>query len=161
MPKCSTPFSRNMQNPSNICSLVNPYLASPGLSIMSVPRAKVPPGLKRQLKVLGRYPSVLSRNSMWEISSRLMVAPSSAASRNSSAGVSLEENIISSPLTPTALLSISSVQEEQSQPQPCSFSIPIKKGLGDAFTAKNSLYPLFQENASCSARAFSRIPLSS
>ena len=65
---------------------------------------------------------------------------------------------MSSPFTPMALLSISSVREEQSQPQPYSLKMSIKNGLGVAFTAKNSLYPLFQENASFKAFALALIP---
>ena len=67
-----------------------------------------------------------------------MVAPSLAARANSSAGVSLEENMISSPAKPQRSDIISSVREEQSVPQPSSFRIFKIWGLGVAFTAKNS-----------------------
>ena len=73
------------------------------------------------------------------MSSRLMVAPSLAASTNSSAGVSLEENMMSSPWNPHRSDIISSHREEQSTPQPSSFRIFRIWGLGVAFTAKNSL----------------------
>ena len=46
---------------------------------------------------------------------------------------------MSSPGTSMAWESISSVMEEQSQPQPYSLKMSIKNGLGVAFTAKNSL----------------------
>ena len=98
---------------------------------------------------------------MCVMSSRLMVAPSLAASTKSSAGVSLEENMISPPGMPTRSQSISSVSEEQSMPQPSSRSICMMAGLGVALTAKNSLYPLFQAKASFTRRAFSRMPRSS
>ena len=45
--------------------------------------------------------------------------------------------------------------------QPYSCRILIRNGLGVAFTAKNSLNPLFHANASFNACAFSRIPFSS
>ena len=102
-----------------------------------------------------------SRNGICVMSSRLMVAPILSAMTNSSAGVSLEENIISLPLKPQASLIISSVREEQSVPQPSSFRICRIFGVGVALTAKYSRNPLFQENASYSLRAFSRIPFSS
>ena len=121
-----------------------PYLASPGLSItwkpsLLSPSWKVPPGLKRQEIFLGMYPMVSFRKSMWVMSSRLMVAPSWAARANSSAGVSLEENMISPPWKPQRSDIISSHREEQSTPQPSSFKIFKIWGLGVAFTAKNSL----------------------
>ncbi len=46
-----------------------------------------------------------------------------------------------------AWLSINSVMEEQSVPQPYSRRISIRKGLGVAFTAKNSRYPGAEEGA--------------
>ena len=94
-------------------------------------------------------------------SSRLMVAPSFSARTNSSAGVSLEENMISLPEKPHFSLIISSVREEQSVPQPSSRRIFRMEGLGVAFTAKYSLKPGFQEKAFCTSRAFSRMPFSS
>ena len=75
--------------------------------------------------------------------------------------IPLEENIISAPLHPIALESISSVMEEQSHPHPYSFKILIRNGFGVAFTAKYSRKPLFHANASLTAFAFSRIPFSS
>ena len=69
--------------------------------------------------------------------------------------------MISLPAKPAAFASMSSVKDEQSQPQPSSRRIFKRKGLGVAFTAKYSLKPLFQEKASYSRLAFSRIPFSS
>ena len=89
------------------------------------------------------------------------MAPSLSASRNSSGGVSLEENMIPSPLYPMASAIISSVSEEQSTPQPSSFKMLMINGFGVAFTAKYSRKPGFQENASCNFFAFLRIPFSS
>ena len=63
-------------------------------------------------------------------------------------GVTLEENMIFSPTMPQASESISSVYDEQSQPQPTDASSLTINGLGVALTAKYSLKPLFQENAS-------------
>ena len=100
-------------------------------------------------------------NSACVMSSRLMIPPISSAYLNSFSGVSLEENMISPFLQPTALAIISSVSEEQSQPQPYSCRILIRYGFGVAFTAKNSLNPLFHAKASFRAFAFSRIPFSS
>ena len=68
---------------------------------------------------------------------------------------------MSSPTAPIVFAIISSVFDEQSQPQPYSCKILIKNGFGVAFTAKYSLYPLFQENAFFNASAFLRIPFSS
>ena len=65
---------------------------------------------------------------------------------------------MSSPVAPIALESISSVMEEQSQPQPYSLKIWIRNGFGVALTAKYSLYPLFHAKASFKAFAFSRMP---
>ena len=123
--------------------------------------SKIPPGLKRQLIVSGSLPKIPSTKSMWVMSSRLMIAPNLFAYANSSAGVSFEENIMLSPVIPMASLSISSVLEEQSQPQPYSLKISIRYGLGVAFTAKYSRKPGFHANASFTACAFSRIPFSS
>ena len=86
-------------------------------------------------------------------SSRLMVAPSLAASWNSSAGVSLEENMISPPVNPQRSESISSVREEQSTPQPSSRRSFKMAGVGVALTAKYSRKPGFQAKAACSFRA--------
>ena len=101
------------------------------------------------------------RKSTWVRSSRLMVAPSLAAISNSSAGVSLAENMISLPEKPQRSAIISSVREEQSTPQPSSFSSFRIWGLGVAFTAKCSRKPAFQLKALCRRRAFSRMPFSS
>ena len=109
MPNSFAPFAFRILNASKICSVVIPYLASPGLSMMSLLILKIPPGLYRQLMVSGMRPMAFSRNSMWVMSSRLMMAPSRSASWKSSAGVSLEENMIPSPEMPTASESISSV----------------------------------------------------
>ena len=59
---------------------------------------------------------VFSRKSICVKSSRLMIAPNLSAYANSSAGVSLEENIMCFPSNPQDLESISSVYEEQSHP---------------------------------------------
>ena len=67
-----------------------------------------------------------------------MMAPRRSASRNSSDGVSLEENMIFSPVMPQRSDIISSVREEQSQPQPSSCSSFKMAGVGVAFTAKYS-----------------------
>ena len=45
MPKCFTPYAFNFRNASFICSLVMPYLASLGVSMMALFRVKSPPGL--------------------------------------------------------------------------------------------------------------------
>ncbi len=98
---------------------------------------------------------------MWVMSSKLMVAPSLDASTNSSAGVLLEENMISPPENPHFCASSSSVREEQSTPQPSWRRIFRMVGLGLAFTAKYCLNPGFHEKARSRARAFARIPFSS
>ena len=102
------------------------------------PRVKVPPGLYRQEIRFGMDPMVSFRKSMWVMSSRLMVAPSWEARANSSAGVSLDENMISSPRKPQRSDIISSVREEQSTPHPSSRRIFRIWGFGVALTAKNS-----------------------
>ena len=79
----------------------------------------------------------------------------------SSTGVWLEENMMSLPVKPQTSLSISSVREEQSTPQPSSFRIWRMMGLGSALTAKYSRKPLFQLKALLMRRAFSRMPFSS
>lgn len=75
-------------------------VASPGLSIILFEILNSPPGLYRQLIVSGILPIVCSRKSMCVISSKLIIAPSLSANKYSSAGVSLEENMISSPTEP-------------------------------------------------------------
>ena len=80
---------------------------------------------------------------------------------NSSAGVSLEENMISLPSNPQRSDIISSVKDEQSVPHPSSLKIFKIVGFGVAFTAKYSLNPLFHENALYNPLAVSRIPFSS
>ena len=95
------------------------------------------------------------------MSSRLMIAPSSRALTNSSAGVSFEVNMMSSPLLPTASASTSSAMDEQSLPNPSSRRIAIRYGLGAALTAKYSWKPLFQANAAFSSRAWARMAASS
>ena len=104
---------------------------------------------------------VFSRKSICVKSSRLMIAPNLSAYANSSAGVSLEENIMCFPSNPQDLESISSVYEEQSHPISYSCKILRMYGFGVAFTAKYSRNPGFQENASFTAFALSRIPFSS
>ena len=146
---------------SKICSVVIPYLESPGLSMMPLLNVNTPPGLYLQLIVSGSLPRICSTKSICVMSSRLIIAPSFAARAYSSSGVSLEENIISSPLAPIASQSISSVSEEQSQPQPYSRKMSTKNGFGVALIAKYSRNPGFQENASFTLFAFSRIPFSS
>ena len=86
-----------------------------------------------------------------------MIAPSSQARRNSSAGVSFDVNITLSPTLPTRWASSSSAIDEQSEPKSNSRSNFIMYGLGVALTAKYSLKPLFQENAFFRRFAFSRI----
>ena len=95
------------------------------------------------------------------MSSKLIVAPNCFAKINSSAGVSLEENMISLPSNPQRSDIISSVKDEQSVPHPSSFKIFKIVGFGVAFTAKYSLNPLFHENAFFKRSAFARIPFSS
>ena len=95
------------------------------------------------------------------MSSKLMMAPSLCARRNSSAGVSFDENMISSPFMPSFSQSMSSVSEEQSMPQPSALSSSMTAGVGVALTAKYSLYPAFQANAAFTRRAFSMIPRAS
>ena len=129
--------------------------------MMSLEILNNPPGLNRQQMVSGIAPSAFSTHSIWVISSRLMIAPRSPASLNSSMGVSLDENMISCPENPQASDIISSVWEEQSVPQPISFKIFKINGFGVALTAKYSLNPGFHANASFSFLAFSRIPFSS
>lgn len=58
-------------------------------------------------------------------------------------------------LHPIALESINSVMDEQSHPQPYSCRILIRNRFRVAFTAKNSLKPLFHAKASFKACAFS------
>ena len=106
-------------------------------------------------------PAQSFRKSIWVISSRLMIAPSSLAFTYSSAGVTFDENMIFSPVIPQASLIISSARDEQSVPQPSSFRISKIYGLGVAFTAKYSLKPLFQPKAFFRFLAFSLIPFSS
>ncbi len=101
---------------------MKPYFASPGLSIIPLVVVNIPPGLYLQLIVLGR-PATFSRKSICVKSSKLIVASNCRAFTNSSAGVTLEENIISSPLKSIASASISSVSDEQSTPHPSSFNI--------------------------------------
>ena len=69
--------------------------------------------------------------------------------------------MMSLPVKPHTSLSISSVRDEQSTPQPSSCRICRMTGLGRALTAKYSLKPLFQLNALLMRRAFSRMPFSS
>ncbi len=77
-----------------------------------------PPGLYRQHMVFGKsFPMMDSRKAMWVMSSRLMIAPSFFARANSSAGVSLDENMMCAPSAPTASESRSSAFEEQSKPK--------------------------------------------
>ena len=81
-----------------------------------------------------------------------MIAPNCFAFTNSSSGVSLEVNIISSPLIPTFSASINSGNELQSVPIPSSLRIFRMYGLGQALTAKKFLnpslfLPLTQEKA--------------
>ena len=50
----------SMRKASKSCSVVMPYLESPGLSIMPLESWNRPPGLKRQLTVLGMGPATRS-----------------------------------------------------------------------------------------------------
>jgi len=147
MPNSSAPSLRSVSNASNICSRVMPYFASPGLSIIRFPISNAPPGLYLQHIFLG-IPAIFFKISIWVMSSRLMIAPRRAASAYSSSGVSFEENMILSPENPHFSDIINSVSDEQSTPHPTEPSMLRIAGVGVAFTAKNSLYPLFQENAS-------------
>ena len=90
-----------------------------------------------------------------------MMAPNSIAFLYSSYGVSLEENMMSSPVIPTFSLKINSAIEEQSAPIPISFIIFIMYGFGVAFTAKYCLNPGAQLKASKNARMLSIIPFAS
>ena len=90
-----------------------------------------------------------------------MIAPSSAAVRRSSSGVSLEESMTRRPVTPAASASMSSGPVAQSQPQPHSARIETIHGFGVALTAKYSLKPGFQEKAALSSAARRRISASS
>ena len=88
------------------------------------------------------------KKSICVISSKLIIAPNFFARINSSAGVSLDENIMELPsANPQRSLIINSVKEEQSVPHPSSFKILRIAGVGVAFTAKYSLNPSFHENA--------------
>ncbi len=98
---------------------------------------------------------------MWLMSSRLMMAPSRRASRNSSAGVSLEVNMMSSPVMPDPFRQQQLGQGMQSAPKPSSFRISRMYGFGRALTAKYLLKPSKTENARLSSRAFSRMARSS
>ena len=95
------------------------------------------------------------------MSSRLIIPPKSLQYLNSPAGVSFDENIISSFLNPSLSAIINSVYDEQSTPHPASLSFLIINGFGSAFTAKYSLKPLFHEKASFTFLAFSINPFSS
>ena len=86
-----------------------PYLESPGLSIMPLESWNRPPGLKRQLTVLGMGPATRSKNSIWLMSSKLTMAPSLSARAKSAAGVSLDENMMSWPVMPSERAIMSSV----------------------------------------------------
>ena len=90
-----------------------------------------------------------------------MIAPSSHALRNSSAGVSFEVNMILSPTLPTFSARTSSAIDEQSLPKSNSFRSFMRCGFGAAFTAKYSRKPLFHENAFFRRFAFSRIAFAS
>ena len=68
----------------------------------------------------------------------MIIAPSLCARRNSSAGVSLDENMMLSPVMPSFSQSISSVRLEQSMPQPSARRSCIIAGVGVALTAKYS-----------------------
>ena len=125
-----------------------------------LPMENSPPGLYRRQMVSGMPPCVRSRP-MSEISSRFTKAPSARACASSSGGMAFADRITSSPPKPQAFASISSVADEQSSPQPSSFRIRRMVGFGSAFTAKYSRKSLHQLNASFSARALFRSPVSS
>ena len=67
-----------------------------------------PPGLKRQ-EIVSGIPTNFSKKSMCVKSSKLIIAPNLFANIKSSSGVTLEENIISEPVMPTASDKSSSV----------------------------------------------------
>ena len=69
--------------------------------------------------------------------------------------------MIPSPVTPSWRLSVSSATELQSKPKPNDFMICMMRGLGRAFTAKNSRNPSIPEKAWLSAAPVSRMPFSS
>ena len=109
IPKSSAPLALSVRKASKSCSVVMPYLESPGLSMMPLESWNRPPGLKRQLTVLGMGPATCSKNSMWLMSSKLTMAPSLSASSKSAAGVSLDENMMSCPVMPSERAIMSSV----------------------------------------------------
>lgn len=113
---------------------------------MVVAMANLPPGLNLH-EIFSGIPQVFSRKSICVKSSRFIVALSFLAYLNSSAGVSFDENMISSPEKPIFSDIISSVSDEQSVLQPSSLRILRIVGFGVALTAKYSLKPLFHENA--------------
>ena len=90
-----------------------------------------------------------------------MIAPSSQALRNSSAGVSFDVNMIASPTFPTFSARTSSAIDEQSLPKPNSFRSFMRCGFGAALTAKYSRKPLFHANAFFRRFAFARIAFAS
>ena len=114
------------------------------------------PGLYRT-EIISGIPPFLSRNGIWLMSSRLMIASNSRAFRNSMAGVSLDENMMSSPRIPALSARTNSGNELQSAPNPSLFRIFSRNGLGFAFTAKYSLYPGFHSKAFNRRRAFFRL----
>ena len=109
MPKFLAPLALSRENASKSCSVVMPYLESPGLSMMPLASWNRPPGLKRQLTVSGMGPATFSKKSMWLMSSKFTRAPSSRALAKSAAGVSFEENMICWPVMPRAWAIWSSV----------------------------------------------------
>ena len=159
IPNLLAPFFCRIMYASIICSLVSPYFASSGFPIMSFPFLKAPGLYLKQIK--SGIPACFSRNSIWLISSRFIIAPSDLAFLNSSAGVSFELNIISSPLNPIFSAISSSANELQSTPNPSCFIIFRIKGLGVALTAKNCLKPGRMPKDFIKFRALLLIPCSS
>ena len=90
-----------------------------------------------------------------------MIAPSSMAFWNSSAGVSFDVSKISSPFTPATSESTSSARLEQSVPAPSSWRICTMRGFGSALTANWLRNFGAQRNAWFSARSALRIFFSS
>jgi len=135
-PNLFTPFSLQILYASNNCFFVKPYLASSGFPIkFNFSIFFKGPGLYLK-QINSGIPADFSKNEICEMSSRLITAPNFLASLNSSSGVSLDVNIIDSPLIPALSLNINSGKLLQSVPIPSSFNILRINGLGRALTAK-------------------------
>ena len=120
-----------------------PVLGLLGLADDEVPLAKRSRGCSGRTGDPGN-PAVFWRKSMCVMSSRLMMAPSCRAFTYSADGVSLDVNMICSPVMPTFSDMTSSAIELQSAPNPSSFMMARMCGFGHAFTAKCSRNPSAQ-----------------